>query len=233
MLRLNDVTLICYEVMAHDLMIAAMEHTLARIDFAETLVWSDRDLKIKNSKWIEVGSLGKYETLTEMLWYTTAEKIQTSHFLFMSYKGGIVNENKWSNEFLDYDYIGAVWPWHNTHRVGNGTGLRSVKLSQTLKDNKKKFPIVGKGEDSVLSREYRDELEILGIKWAPENLALKFAFERGPQTDSFMFHGMYNMPKVLSKEDMKNRFFMTNNYVRNHPEYNEMLRNITLLGVLQ
>ena len=56
-----------------------------------------------------------------------------------------------------------------------------------------------------------------------KNYAEKFSFERGPLVDSFMFHGMFHMPRFLTKSDFLSRLPLANDYVRKHPEYNEML----------
>jgi len=69
------------------------------------------------------------------------------------------------------------------------------------------FPLV-MPEDDVLCRKYRPQLEADGFKWASEDLAQDFSFERKrPAIDSrsFGFHGAFNWPFVLSYEELNER----------------------------
>jgi hypothetical protein len=74
-------------------------------------------------------------------------------------------------------------------------------------------------EDTVLCRRYRLKLQQRGFKWAPEDVASRFAFEcTRPSADSkhFMFHDMFNFPAVLSGERLAERLRLcyANPYIR-------------------
>lgn len=100
--------------------------------------------------------------------------VETSHALVVQSDGYILNGEAWNPEFLEYDYIGA--PWLPSNAVGNGGfSLRSRKLLELLA----RHPLGGTPhpEDSHICIRHRKTLEDLGIKFAPLELARRFAFE--------------------------------------------------------
>lgn len=59
--------------------------------------------------------------------------IETSYVLIIQYDGFILNPDAWTDEFLEYDYIGAPWWYTDDCNVGNGGfSLRSKKLLEIL-----------------------------------------------------------------------------------------------------
>jgi hypothetical protein len=62
--------------------------------------------------------------------------VTTDYNLNIQADGFAVNSEAWTDEFFEYDYIGAQWyrPSYPTHKVGNGGFcLKSKKLFTTLK----------------------------------------------------------------------------------------------------
>ena len=62
--------------------------------------------------------------------------IATDFVQIIQWDGYVINGPAWTNEFLDYDYIGARW-WFRKHdrNVGNGGfSLRSRRLLEALQD---------------------------------------------------------------------------------------------------
>jgi hypothetical protein len=105
--------------------------------------------------------------------------IKTDFMLNIHDDGFVINPESWADDFLEYDYIGALWP-HNFYedkRCGNGGfSLRSKKLLYTLA---KDCPFIeGINEDLLIGREYRDTiLAKNNITFPPETLAAKFSIE--------------------------------------------------------
>ena len=103
--------------------------------------------------------------------------IESEYVLIMQNDGYIVDINKWDNDFLKYDYIGA--PWHpgtlpNT-RVGNGGfSLRSKKLLQSCLHQD--FIMQPINEDITICSLNKDLLELNGLKFAPIDVAAKFSW---------------------------------------------------------
>ncbi len=121
-----------------------------------------------------------------------ARYIDTAHVLIIHPDSWIVRPEAWTDEFLQYDYVGATW-WHKDNlNVGNGGfTLRSKKLLDILAT----LDINCHPEDVVICRDLRPWLEREhGIKFAPEELANRFAIEAGGVIDkryngAFGYHG--------------------------------------------
>lgn len=120
-----------------------------------------------------------------------AKLIYTEHCLIVQLDGYPLDTSAWTNEFLEYDYIGA--PWINFPEmpekewVGNGGfSLRSKKLLEEVAKLKSDGTVL---EDNFICIENRKLLESKGIKFAPVNLAKKFSVENNLYTGQFGFHG--------------------------------------------
>lgn len=197
---LPEVTIVIIDNVEVELSRMALARTLKEVRPAAVHVWSNKDFGLED---ISVpytqfdAELKGICAVEEVLWREVPKEITTSHMLIMQWDGWVINGNKWSDEFLNYDYIGAPWPWYDFYRVGNGGfSLRSTKLMRELAT----FDIVS-SEDSSICRFYRQDLEKLGYRWAPEALAQRFAYEHGRKTDSFGFHGAFNFPGVLPPDE--------------------------------
>ena len=136
--------------------------------------------------------------------------VDTEFCLVVQADGFVINPSIWTNQFLEYDYIGAPWPNEvsvlNTsfnkmslgrNRVGNGGfSLRSKKLLKACSQidfDKLDFPL--KSEDLIICHYLYDEMLKAGIKFAPLEIAKKFSIEslikdHAENLDlSFGFHG--------------------------------------------
>jgi hypothetical protein len=122
-------------------------------------------------------------------------------FLVSQWDSWVLSETSWSDEFFQYDYIGAVWPHHLTNRVGNGGfSLRSRKLmtaAATLVGTKSSGDL--DVEDDFICRKIRAELEDeFGCRFAPEAIANQFSAEReGWALPTFGFHGLFNFGRIF------------------------------------
>jgi hypothetical protein len=124
-----------------------------------------------------------------------------THVLIIQWDSFILHPGLWTNEFLQYDYIGAVWPHHPETPVGNGGfSLRSVKLLEALES-----PAITKRhpEDFCICDDNKAILENeFDIRFAPESIAEQFAVERTSWHPAFGFHGFFNFGKALSLEEL-------------------------------
>lgn len=159
--------------------------------------------------------------------------IKTDHAISIHYDGFGVNIDEWSDEFLEYDYIGSPthkkwYPLANSlkdHGVydklpnewytgGGGFSLRSKKLLQALQDPALSVFISEKNyqrcEDWNIAVKYKEYLiNEHKIKFAPLEIALKFSTELLTGLNfSFGFHGWDNTPLFLSKQEVM--FFISN-----------------------
>ena len=124
------------------------------------------------------------------------EVLRTSHALFVSHDGWIINPHLWDDTWLNFDMIGAPWPmsWGVSHRVGNtGFSLRSARF---LRASASAFGLWnGQAGDVFQCRTLHRPMVEMGMKYAPVEVARKFSWEHyiedgecGPGC-SFGFHG--------------------------------------------
>jgi len=125
--------------------------------------------------------------------------------MIIHHDGFVMNTDIWSNNFLDYDYIGAPWPlnlqmqWGVPNRVGNGGfSLRSKKLLNLINRFESTY---GMHEDMFISNGIKDIALSEGIKYCDPTTAMKFSFELSCHdldatefnpNKHFGFHGQYD-----------------------------------------
>lgn len=125
----------------------------------------------------------------------------------------IANPDAWTDEFLEYDYIGPPWYHVGKLRVGNGGfALRSRRLMKYVAENYKNIGGNLEPEDQWICETARPFLEKEGMKFAPEELAKRWGKEgslRGVVWNGeFGWHG-------INSTDMTKWF-------DKHPEYKEV-----------
>lgn len=203
---MHNVTLVMIDDVSERMAYAAIEDTARQVEVDHT-----------------VGISRNVTNYEETLWYGIPSRIETSHALIIQYDGFVLDGSRWNPSWLEYDYIGAPWPWHSEFRVGNGGfSLRSRRLMNHLAENSAQYPIRSPEDDS-LCRYYRPRLELSGFRWAPESVAREFSFERGAPRPTFGFHGLFNFPHVMDYQRLVERIGMANDYVRSKPEWTELI----------
>lgn len=122
--------------------------------------------------------------------YDLYKYVDTDFAFLIHADGFIVNPEQWNDEWLQYDYIGAPWPYPydnfsyrdsegNVQRVGNSVGLRSKKLLElpTKLNLEWKSYYGNTNEDGFLCCHNKKILEENGCKFAPLEVAKHFAHE--------------------------------------------------------
>jgi hypothetical protein len=204
--EMKDITLIIVDNVNHDLARFSIEKTLSTIPCKEVITFSDRPI-IEGAKFVPIRkniNLYDYsEIMTKQLW----THVETEHVITIQWDGMAVNKDLWDDNFLNYDYIGALWKWPIfTQTVGNGGfSFRSRKLIEALRDNNVRLgtELSGQNEDVAIAVEYRELMEEkYGIKYATPEVASKFATENVWNGPSFGFHGLWNIPRFLPKKEI-------------------------------
>lgn len=149
-----------------------------------------------------------YKDIDNLLDYNTfmVEKldsiIDTDFVLTVQSDGFVINPHLWQDKFMEYDYIGAPWPWHGV--CGNGGfSLRSKKfinLSSKLKYDYRHDEYALCPEDSFLCLDKYNRKYFIenNIKFCDLKTSIEFSFEHpikecpnhGPDR-SFGFHGKH------------------------------------------
>ena len=129
--------------------------------------------------------------------------IETDFALIIHFDGFVINPGAWRDDFLEYDYIGARWPWQPHAPVGNGGFcLRSARLLRITAESR--FIREDHPEDIVICREERGYLESRhGIRFAPPDVADRFSVEHSAvPTGSFGFHGLFHLHRVYPDSEI-------------------------------
>lgn len=223
--RLGDVTLVAVTSVALEATVDALKKSMGQADFGRVLLLShERPNGHDDIEWIEIEPLRSRADYSRFMLQRLSEHIQSKHALCIQWDGFVINGPAWRPEFADYDYIGAVWPhFADGYRVGNGGfSLRSRQLLEACRS----LPFDGdQAEDLVIARISRPQLEHAGLRFAPESLAAKFAYERGhPSGREFGFHGAFNLVRYLSSAEALKVFRSLDAKMLSGSERREVLR---------
>jgi hypothetical protein len=151
-----------------------------------------------NIEWVEIPPLD-YEQYSRFIIYSLASFIFTDYCLIVQDDGFAVSSENWSNEFLQYDFIGAPSPvaaqekyltvgfdWIkspdlSTIVFNGGFSLRSKKILNIVRDSGLITKVFNEqllnNEDVQMQVILRKELERRGINFAPLSIAKYFSLE--------------------------------------------------------
>ena len=160
--------------------IKAIRFSKKNIPFSKVQILSSVDFDEPDIKCIKIPELD-YKQYNSFVIKNYNDYINSEFVLHVQNDGFIINSHVWTDEFLNYDYIGALWPLHLASnnpewRCGNGGfTLRSKKF---LEISQKYCPDDGGGnEDYLVCQKYRHIFLEHNLKYAPNNIAAKFSIE--------------------------------------------------------
>jgi tetratricopeptide (TPR) repeat protein len=200
-MQIPDTTLVCVDCRYHDLAAHALSRVLARCRFERVVLFTDADLQLPGVEVVRIAPLCSIQAYSHFILKELDRHIETGFALVMQYDGYVLNGACWSDEFQDYDYVGAPWKHTDGMAVGNGGfSLRSKRLLRALQDPEiLSLPI----EDIAVCRTYRPLLEERhGIRFAPPAIAARFSFESlPPPGPTFGFHGIDHLYYLLDMSE--------------------------------
>lgn len=207
----NNLTIVCIDTMYHKLANKAIDKAVQITGSNNVLIISDKNI-YPGSTWVKTAPID-FQGYNKLAFKGLHKYINTDHFMVVQYDGMPTDASYWSDDFLEYDYIGAIWPWHEAGRdVGNGGfSIRSKRLAKLCSSAALTMSPDGNfyGEDELICRIYRDHLESKGIKVAPASLAKSFSQEiPGGKYPTYGFHGGLSMPYYL--DDIHMEFYINN-----------------------
>jgi hypothetical protein len=196
-LQLPNVTLCIADCMNHELAKYAIDCCTAQVDFGKVIFFTDKEFKDYPVEIVE--RFKNKEDYDYFIMKKLNSYIATDFVLIIQWDGLILDTKYWSEDFLEYDYIGAIWPWHKQYKVGNaGFCIRSKKLLEILANDNTLTET--SPEDVNVSCKYRPYLESKGITYASEFIADTFSVERSTAENTFGFHGFFHFPKYIDEQ---------------------------------
>jgi len=202
---MNNISLVIVDNIQHDLAKFSIDQTIKHLDPYEIIVFSDRNF-YPGSKFVNIKKHIRIFDYSEIILKHLWLYLESEYALIIQWDGMAVNRMSWSNEYLNYDYIGAPWDGNDQYRVGNGGfSLRSKKLIDALRDTEIQLgKQSGELEDAAICREYRPLLEQkYSITYAPYDIAKNFSFELNFTGNTFGFHGIWNTARFFSYQDLE------------------------------
>ena len=158
--------------------------------------------RLQGIEYAQAPPINTTKDYSDLLLTGLRQYVAGTHALIIQWDSFILHPELWTNDFLQYDYIGAVWPHHPETPVGNGGfSLRSVTLLEALES-----PAITKRhpEDFCICVDNKAILENqFGIRFAPIEIAEQFAVERTNWHPAFGFHGFFNFSRALGDAELE------------------------------
>lgn len=206
-LDLAPVSLCAVDTRSPRLAAMSLQRSMSGVRYAEVLLFThggSAQPPPAGIRIVEIAPLRSGADYSHFVLRQLPSHIRSPFVLVTQWDGFVVDPAAWRPEFLDFDYVGAVWPEQPAARsVGNGGfSLRSRRLLEAGLDPRMTdfHP-----EDQVLCRTWRGLLEREhGLRFAPPALARCFAFENeAPRVSTFGFHGPRNLPRFVDEPTLR------------------------------
>jgi hypothetical protein len=197
--RLRQTTIVSVNCRNPEQSLRAIEASRRQCRFEDALLLSDRVFRHPHIRSEPIEPLSTAEAYSEFILRRLHDFIHTDYCLIVQPDGFVLSGRAWTDDFFAYDYIGAPWDLSFNfpmltaeNRVGNGGfSLRSRKLlfvCKYLYPGPELHP-----EDVVVCRQHRDFFTGHGVRFAPIELAERFAVENNLYRGQFGFHGELTM----------------------------------------
>ena len=216
------ISITCIDTLHYTPTITALKKTIETLGDKITRVYWFSDIDFPDTidipvTWIKINPIKIYnEDYSHITLKLCPEICVEEHNLIIHPDGFAVNREAWTDEFLEYDYIGACW---GDGTVGNGGFcLRSRKLYdafisigiknstndyQDYMNDSFYYVITESGEkfipeDNIICKVHREKLEKeYDIKFAPLYIANRFSIEHNYSSvwlgKSLGFHGKHGV----------------------------------------
>jgi glycosyltransferase involved in cell wall biosynthesis len=167
-----------------------------QIGFGKVKLFVDKNItpefvKTSDVEGVEIIGIEPFRSVAEHDTWVIRELpkyIDTDFFMTVQTDGYVLNGSAWTDEFLNYDLIGAPWTGLNVPIVGNmAMCIRSLRLAKELQ-NAEFYPETAPQDINVCVK-YWPLLEAKGFTRAPVELASKFSVENLPYEGQFGWHG--------------------------------------------
>jgi tetratricopeptide (TPR) repeat protein len=231
-LELPGVTLCCVDTTNHALALRALRLSCSGVRYGRVLLLTDRMLTEPGIEVRTIGPIASRDAYSAYVLKSLLPYVATPHVLLVQWDGYVVNPEAWDPAFLDCDYLGAKWFWHEDGmRVGNGGfSLRSRRLLEALQDPR--VTLID-AEDTTIGRSFRPLLETgYGIRFGDEALADRFSFEAAyPIGRPFGFHGLFNFCRTVAPAELAELAPQFSDAIARSVQLAQLARNCNALGL--
>jgi hypothetical protein len=221
-LELPNVTAVCADCVDANRAIHVVERCKTLCNFAEIKLLTSLETEYPHTVIRPLNSINDYSAF---ILKCITEYVNTSHMLIVQHDGWVLNPGTWDESWLQYDYIGPLYIQEtevNDWSVGSGGfSLRSKALMAAVAellppwdgsaswsgpDGKNSWG----HEDGIVSKSLRGALMNRGFKFAPPDVAVKFAdggnahYPRCRQP--FGFHGFW--PQIMEIPEVRRQLVL-------------------------
>jgi hypothetical protein len=217
----NRITYVAIDTNLQILTKAAIDLSVRAFEPDDVIIFTNEPEKWLGYRTVNIEKFNSMKDYERVVLLLLPEYLNTDFCLIIHYDGFILNGNKFSNLYYDYDYIGAVWANHNYFKVGNGGfNWRSRKLIDNIPYYYNLLKPIDY-EDVFICRTIRVLLEERhDISFASEDIASHFSFESVPSKwATFGFHGVMHLPNVYQNNldfllsNLSERFLLERKYL--------------------
>jgi hypothetical protein len=204
---LSNIGLLIIDCVNTDRALKTLNHCADLCSFRDILFLTDKDVETPNHvQLIKIPKIDSHISLDNFIakdLHTFLSSFKVSHFLMVQYDGFIINPNAWSEDFLNYDFIGAPSitigspplehgdvPFFNS-----GFCLFTLKFLQEISKIAQEkeislYPLDGciSGVNCIDNFNLREHLTALGLRYPKGEVACKFSIEYGLYKNSFGYH---------------------------------------------
>jgi len=159
----------------------------ARIRPAREVIVSGSRPDLDDITWVRIPKWRGSPNVEYSLWCQKelANHVTTPFVLIWQGDGFVLNAKGWTPEFMNYDYVAPSFMLNKKLVGSGGFCLRSKKFCECVRQ----LPDCNDNEDWFFCVIKRRELEQMGMKFAPIELADRFAFDHRPIVPgTFGFH---------------------------------------------
>jgi len=224
MIKLDNVTFLAVNGSADaDMFLHALNYSMRGVKPKKSVLvsWKEPSISYENIDFYKINKIPNHKEYSRFLIENICNYFETDYMIMIQDDGYILNPHLWTDEFLQYDYIGAPWPKQffgrsdNLFQGNGGFSLRSKKIVEKVKKFVVKWEDVAKPPEDVFTcLTMRPMLESQGFKWAPLDIARRFSTEwpipelgSTDGSDSFGFHCSGDFPSKKNLNLAKQYYF--------------------------
>ena len=124
MIDLPNITLIAVSSVQIEQTIKALEYSCRGINFGAVKFVTHEEIDHEYIEVEKVPRINSGDEFSKITVYDLPKYVNTDYSILVQYDGFIVNPEQWTDEFLDYDWIGALWTKGHNYFDKNGNQKR-------------------------------------------------------------------------------------------------------------